>query len=147
MSKRFSNFQVCKSSLFIAFGSSEKNDPCNELPLLELFRSFKLRVMPLTGKTFLKTLHHQYLNHKGRKRNRLLTILFFPSMCGTGLISQYSITPCSITPCSILVCYLKENLALVTEGAMQQNCQTTYKLLETNLAILQWGRRKECSTK
>ena len=41
------------------------------------------------------------------------------------------------------VYYLKENLALVTEGAMQQNCQTTYKLLETNLAILQWGRRKE----
>ena len=40
------------------------------------------------------------------------------------------------------VYYLKENLALVTEGAMQQNCQTTYKLLETNLAILQWGEEK-----
>ena len=51
---------------------------------------------------------------------------------GTGLISQYGTTPC----------YLKENLALVTEGAMQQNCQTTYKLLETNLAILQWGEEK-----
>ena len=40
------------------------------------------------------------------------------------------------------VYYLEENLALVTEGAMQQNCQTTYKLLETNLAILQWGEEK-----
>ena len=40
------------------------------------------------------------------------------------------------------VYYLKENLALVTEGAVQQNCQTTYKLLETNLAILQWGEEK-----
>ena len=35
--------------------------------------------------------------------------------------------------------YLEENFALVTEGAMQQYCQTTYKLLETDLAILHRG--------
>ena len=39
--------------------------------------------------------------------------------------------------------YLEENLALVTEGAMQQYGQTTYKLLETDLAILQWGREEK----
>ena len=125
------------SLCFSAFGSSEKNDPCNELSLLELFHSFKICVMPLIGKTSLNT-HHQYLNHKGQKRTRQLTRLFFPSMCGKIVWEQYS-----ITPCSTLVYYLEENLALVTEGTMQQDCQTTYKLLKTNLAILQWGRRKE----
>lgn len=31
---------------------------------------------------FLKTLHHQFLNHKKWKWNCLLTRLFFPSVCG-----------------------------------------------------------------
>ena len=50
-------------------------------------------------------------------------------------VSQYSLSH------SITVYYLEENFALVTEGAMQQNCQTTYKLLETDLAFLhQWEK-------
>ena len=43
---------------FLAFGSSEKDDPGNELSL-ELFRTFKLCVT--SHNTFLKTLCHQFL--------------------------------------------------------------------------------------
>ena len=46
---------------------------------LELFCSFKLCVT--SHNTFLKTVHHQFLNHTKQKLNRQLTRLFFPSAC------------------------------------------------------------------
>ena len=60
---------------FLAFGSSEKDSPCNKLYLY----SFIIVSSFVSHNTFLKTLRHQFLNRKEQKRNRPLTRLFFPS--------------------------------------------------------------------
>ena len=57
---------------FLAFGSSEKDDPCNVS--LELFRSCKLCVT--SHNIFLTMLRHQFLNRTEQKLSRQLTRLF-----------------------------------------------------------------------
>ena len=71
-------FMLCESS-FLGVRKLREGWSLQRAVSLELFRSCKLCVT--SHSTFLKTLHHQFLNCTEQKLNRQLTRLFFPSAC------------------------------------------------------------------
>ena len=71
-------FKFCEAS-FLGVLKSGKDDPCLRAVSLALFHS--VATCLTSHNPFLKTWSHKFLNRMGRKWNRPVTRLFFPSGC------------------------------------------------------------------